>query len=162
MLAQQLIDGRKRAGYASHQRQRETDSHHARVHVQGLHPCHPSKDLRRNCSPGDVKIPIREQHPHASAQNSDHHAFRQQFARDTKPAGAQGRTQANLPLPGGGARKLQVGHVGARQQQNECGRAQQDHCEPVRHIVDGFGQRVDHHAVPRVGFWIAAFQLRAQ
>jgi hypothetical protein len=66
-----------------------------------------------------------EQEPQGAAQDRHRRALHQQLPHQATAAGAQRRAQRHLTFPHGGARQLQVRHVGHRDQQDETDRAQQ-------------------------------------
>ena len=78
-----------------------------------------------------------------ATRESQQDAFGEQLADQALPSGAQGGTDRDLFLAGGGARKQQVRNVGAGDQQDQGHRAEQ-HQNGALHVPDDlFQQRHD-------------------
>ena len=83
-----------------------------------------------------------EKDPTATAQNRKHRALGHEVAEDVVPAGPHSRSYRDLPLPGFRPHQYQVRDVGARDQQNEADRAQQDPKGLGEVADDGLFERV--------------------
>ena len=70
--------------------------------------------------------PAGDQHAHRPADQRQHHALGQELADQSPAPGAECRAERHLPPAGGGAGELEVGDVGAGDEQDQRDEPQQD------------------------------------
>jgi hypothetical protein len=96
--------------------------------------------------------------PHC-ADRRKQHAFGQQLADQTPPAGAQRQPQADLALPCHGARQHQVGDVGARDEEHHAHQDRQHRHKANGETVQATGQSAGIAEADRVAR-LLAFAVR--
>ena len=72
-----------------------------------------------------------------AADQSEQHAFEEQFARDAAASGAQCRANGEFELASFGANQQQIGNVDAGDQQHQSNRAH-DHPKNTAHVANDF------------------------
>ena len=115
--------GRREAErHAGEQADERGEREHARV---GSNVAGAREIFRQQCD-DSRGAPEREQQPGRAPEQREHDALGQQLSHDPPSPRAQGRADADFPLPRRGASEQQIGDVHASDEQHAARRAEQD------------------------------------
>ena len=98
------------------------EAEHAGIHVES-HPVRPADVLGLAVEP--LNAQVSEAQPRDAADHGEQHALDEQLPDDPPPARTERDANRDFARPVGGARELQVGDVGAGDEQDEGDRAHQ-------------------------------------